>query len=141
MTREDILSMKPGRELDALVAEKVMEWIEVECFGIKDNKIKRPPVSGCQTIIARGWNQQIKMYATLPNYSTDISAAWEIVNKKQTFPYSISKCNNGKWSINWCSSNYECMNCDEECTGKFEVEADTAPEATCKAALLASLEV
>ena len=51
--------MKPGRELDALVAEKVM-----------DNEIQR---------YVRGTLPCL--FSNLPHYSTDIKAAWEVVEK------------------------------------------------------------
>lgn len=47
--------MKPGRELDALIAEKVMGW--------EDNM--------------RG----LMAYAIVPNYSTDIAAAWKVIEE------------------------------------------------------------
>lgn len=53
--------MKPGRKLDALVAEKVMGF-QVDSFGY------------CVS-------QKGKIEEELPYYSTDIAAAWEIIPK------------------------------------------------------------
>ena len=58
MTREEILTMESGRTMDALVAEKI--------FGkVKDS-----------------WHYKL----TLPNYSTDIAAAWGVVEKIIAIP-------------------------------------------------------
>lgn len=50
--------MKPGRELDALVAEKVMG------YKVTHNTYEMPPLRGIFTV---------------KNYTTDITAAWEVV--------------------------------------------------------------
>ena len=96
MTRDDVLAMEPGRELDALVAKKVMGWFEV-------------------------W----KPFSP----STDISAAWEVVEKLQGTYWvrmnSMMKdhsCGVGKPDMRW------------------EYYGNSMPEAICKAALLAVLE-
>jgi hypothetical protein len=51
--------VKAGRELDALVAEKVM--------GLQPLRREVPPDPGA--------------FLDLPHYSTDIAAAWEVVEK------------------------------------------------------------
>lgn len=62
--------MKPGRELDALIAEKVMgrQVVETDDCNGQDNL----------------WLNQFSEYGDqlgLPNYSTDIAAAWTVVEK------------------------------------------------------------
>lgn len=52
--------MKPGREVDALVAEKVMGWTISEGFYYGPGE---------------------RVPANIPRYSTDIAAAWEVVEK------------------------------------------------------------
>jgi len=60
--------MSPGRELDALIAEKVMAWSRpVKHEGCL---MQLPPNS------SKG-----EPYSEAPNYSTDIAAAWEVVKK------------------------------------------------------------
>ncbi len=56
--------MKPSRELDALVAEKVMGGLT----NIKPCSLADGP----------------------PHYSTDIAAAWEVVEKIQSSEFSLS---------------------------------------------------
>ena len=54
MTREEILNMPAGREMDALVAEFVMGWLPNPGPALPKDKI-------------------------VPNFSIDIAAAWEVV--------------------------------------------------------------
>jgi len=66
--------MKAGRELDALVAEKVMGWKKVKWLGDYDWRDK----DGEQPYTVRAWNP-----------STDIVAAWQVVEKMEEIGYSI----------------------------------------------------
>jgi hypothetical protein len=59
--------MKPGRELDALVAEKVMGMSHKEMWGINDYREDGSPV----------------YMPDFPSYSEDIHAAWEVVESVQ----------------------------------------------------------
>ena len=96
-----------SREIDAEVAEKVVEWSETDnmCHG-------------------KGWKDSSGgFYKEVPNYSTDISAAWEVVEKlTSTLGYKISlETYDGKvWTVKPCG-----------------VSDTTAPMAICKAALKA----
>jgi hypothetical protein len=103
MTREDILAMPAGRELDALVAEKVMGYKYTSDF----DRLFKP--------------------------STDISAAWEVVEKFNTYRMQKLRDNDhrlvdGKVHQCFLGKNGNCA------------YGHTAPEAICKAALLAVLE-
>lgn len=62
MNKEQILEMKPGRELDALVAEKVTHFVSLTTA---------PNFEGT--------------FGYLPPYSTDIVAAWEVANRYWSF--------------------------------------------------------
>lgn len=57
--------MEPGRELDALVAEKVMGWEQVQ----------DPP----HTYIAYNTPTGFRLPEEIPAYSTDLNAAWKVV--------------------------------------------------------------
>lgn len=62
MRRDEMLAMEPGRELDALIAEKVMNF-----------KIESPSAEQC-TI----WDgREVRYFEP----STDIAAAWEVVDR------------------------------------------------------------
>lgn len=62
--------LKAGRELDALVAEKVMGWTHVtNGYGV-------PPLHPNSKPTARA-------AGTIPNYSTDFAASMEVVKRIQ----------------------------------------------------------
>lgn len=68
--------MTPGRELDALIAEKVMGFAKN-----KDDKYGEVPWrnSGGEEVYAE--HLSVPPYMKLPRYSTDIAAAWAVVEK------------------------------------------------------------
>jgi len=111
LTRESILAMEPGRELDALVAEKVMD-IPIIWRG--------PYVAGGPLGLG-----------TPHKYSTDMSAAWEVVEKfdKNTF------------NLNWLDgSNIYGIGWHCKLGNEHAHKCSTPTEAICKAALLTTLE-
>lgn len=112
MTNEEL------RKLDADLAEKVMGWK-------RDKGFLLPPDDHQATINhwAAEWDEEGRPH-WLPFYSTDISAAWEVVEK---FPaMQLFKYTTGTWVCCWGAE------------GKlFEAEADTAPLAICLVALKA----
>jgi hypothetical protein len=99
MTRDEVMNMSVGREMDVTVGYHVMD-------------LHAPP----------------EIY---PDYSTDIAAAWEVVNKSSSFMVTMQDEDLGytKWYCEYATE-----------TGYFEAEADTAPLAICRAALLAVME-
>lgn len=107
----NIDEMPAGREMDALVAEKVMGWANIRGAVVEQN-----------TNIVRD----------VPSYSTDIAAAWDVVEKintkkcfielKSTFPTWFAGIFKG------FGHNYEIIECANE---------KTAPLAICRAALKA----
>lgn len=70
--------MKPGRELDALVAEKVMGWT-----WSLDEKTGWWTLTSPEGRIGMCENKSVLIESGLhfPDYSTHISAAWEVVEK------------------------------------------------------------
>jgi hypothetical protein len=102
--------LKPGREMDALVAERVFGW-----------KRLRNQVGWYRDGDKSTWNMRE------PRFSTDISAAWTIVEKLKGMEPEI------EWSDEihaWCVVFYK-SKIDSATLG------DTAPLAICKAALKA----
>jgi len=116
----NIDELEAGRELDALVAEKVMkcktatkEWNGVLhpfcCCDGSDHEQRCTYVPGM-----------------LAYYSTDIAAAWEVVERFDNF--SLSRA----WSMNGQKVGVACW-----LAGGFVDLAATAPLAICRAALKA----
>lgn len=110
--------MKPGRELDALIAEKVM--------GLK---LKR---EDCNSYWIDSDGEE-PAYPT--EFSTDIAAAWEVVEKVNLFVFPLR----GLWVSG--SSDDEQYFCDfgdiATIDGSYynAARATTAPHAICLAAL------
>lgn len=110
-----------GRELDALVAEKVM-----------DDPVDRQIVDehGFEIILCRS-------HLVLPRYSTDIAAAWTVVEKLDTDLWLIQvtrKTGMNEMSLRWW---VELRSLKDLARDPFEVAGDTAPLAICRAALKA----
>jgi hypothetical protein len=131
MDREDILKMEAGRELDVLVAEKVMGEIK--------------PVYSHEFHIEPKWSIGGNWYC-LPEYSsgdicewqpkpfsTYIAAAWEVVEKIQS--------NGDVLSLTYLEDFGEMMWDVHFRIANTFAYAPTAPLAICRAALLAVMEV
>jgi hypothetical protein len=119
MTRDEILAMEPGRELDALVAEKVMGWTVKFMDGIW------------------GWmyrESERNRWYNVPRFTTDISAAWEVVEKMQSWGGCDIGCFGRTGDGTWYVVETHTVN------GCHKATCHTAPEAICNAALLASIE-
>lgn len=118
--------MKPGRELDALVAEKVM--------GLKRSYRKGETIAlsaGTTTWIEGDLAVEITGY---PRYSTDISAAWGVVEAKDArlLLFQMSRVKEHPiWKAEFVVTNL--FRSDD----RFTAEASTAPHAICLAALKA----
>ncbi|NJJ38576.1 BC1872 family protein [Paenibacillus apii] len=124
MTREEILKLE-GRLLDAAVAKHVMGWTDFTPID--------PDYDF--TVRANGRNSN---YATSPDgkrtwfpvYHREISSAWEVLNKLIQLGMEINVGFYEKWD---CAIDYRGTQYDEQ--------AETAPEAICKASLLAVLGI
>jgi len=88
MTREEILRMEAGPELDRLIAERVMGWKAGADFFVADGKISRIHRATSGTAVSELWSP-----------STDIAAAMEVVNKLLS-RYNIS-IYSGRYPIRW----------------------------------------
>lgn len=116
----------PGRELDALVASKVMGWHDVKfqpianAFGEKvmDEFAGHPP------------NDLLKS-AIIPKYSSEIRSAWEVLEKLKSISIfaAVISAKGQPWV---CKVNKDTLFVEER--------ADAAPLAICKAALRAVSE-
>lgn len=120
MTRDEILGMEAGRELDALMAEKVMGYEHLPFPAVP--AFQRPTEGG------------VEMLFELPHYSADIAAAWEIVEEVHRLGLNVSV-----WKGRlWCCGFYTKSETPQEMGHSY---SDTAPLAICRAALLAVMEV
>lgn len=121
------LSEMTPREIDALVAEKVMGWYWSETDEMLEGLF--PPVGDYRRTLS--WlNFDSNGYVlSMPNYSTNISDAWIVIDKLKglnivNLHYAI-----GEWTVDVYDFD----------TGKMLAisSSETAPMAICKAALKA----
>jgi len=121
ITKEEILAMEAGYELDALVATRIMGWRRI-----------RP---GMYQWMWSANGKRVLYACSEWKPSTDISPAWQVVEKMLDLGFCIElyapKPLATEWSVLYVTnvSRYQ--------TDK--VYAPEAPEAICKGALLAKL--
>jgi Phage ABA sandwich domain len=112
------------REIDLLVAEKVMGWEEVK----ENDFIKRPDVD----FIGKAPDRFCEdAWSILPNYSTDISDVWEVVEnfKDKGFLFTLKNTVGGEYTFSLTDWNGMCST--------YTASSVTAPLAICLAALKA----
>ena len=122
MTRDDILNMPAGREMDALIEKLVfchapyLDSLDIWRVAVDEN-----------------------MERVLPKYSTDIAAAWEVVEKFDRTSWDVNIYSQTESDVpTWEVALYEYF---ENGVGRIgKAEADTAPLAICRAALLAVMD-
>ncbi len=142
MTRDEILAMEAGEELDGLIAQNIMgikkyyPGIAMDLSGI-DGKVKRVNYWWCKDV-----DNSHNSFTELHHYSTDISVAWEVVEKMGSLGYYVTieelrPYRQREDYLSMCTiTKYE----EEEDKKEWNARADNAPEAISKAALLAVME-
>ena len=111
--------------MDALVAEKVMGSIATHLEAQYEEGVTRDGTDGWSGFFCPACGTSASSYGKEPcarRYSTDISAAWEVVEKLER-DYAVTIRTWGIWEVF----------VDTVCYGT----ADTAPLAICRAALKA----
>ena len=143
---DNVDKMEAGRELDALVAEKVMGWkwpddrcpicgwkyeVSVDKGCVPDNCSLRPA-------------PEIRECDKYGAYSTDIAAAWKVVEKLVNSGWCVGLLfdDNGHWALATDGTqNVPLGDGPEDIATTFFIEkelwCDTAPLAICRAALKA----
>jgi|SRR3990167_1528273 len=120
MTNEEIDNMPAGREMDALVVEKIFDKKVCHCDAGSIMCAFGP--GHCLT--CDGWIPKL--------HSTSISAAWEVVEKFECL--YLFRCVSGPFE-----GKYECKLVFEEGPDndkrRFYAVAETAPLAICRAGL------
>lgn len=138
LTREEILAMEPGRELDALIAEYVFGWRKIpgpktdydgpcELFNVLvpptiDNPFPLYPPRGA-----------IKLWYFCHNWSTELSAAMEL------FTYFGWQGTVGYSGTDWFCNIMNGFDDNGSAIYGEVGDCDAAPEAISKAALMAKL--
>ena len=144
MTREEILAMEAGREFDTLVAEKVMghsmpDFIPEHALGLY---LAGTPIHyDSWTCVCRYDEGDTLKWVPDP-YSSDISAAWQVVEKMIGQEYNFELSSALAYTT---GGEFEGANWYVAFTGGLEDKTYdtarlTAPSAICVAALLAKFE-
>jgi hypothetical protein len=138
MTREEILAMNPGRELDALMAEHVM--------GFKREKTPKDfdgNFGGEDILIPPGLDHNNWVYPPkgkialtyhVPQYSTDWNFAIQYFSG-----LFLTALNNGKWVCGRANHIYDIKITDDHYQDKELVIAATPMEAICKMRLILAI--
>lgn len=134
---------KPGKELDKLVAEKVMGGADMCCFLCPICGSRHFGTSDGMRMCHGDCREEWLPEEALPNYSTDITDAWRVVEKLQELPpvYRVDsyewftvdapdRTGDNRWVAGW-RSHYDYEG-DNYLIGQY---GETAMEAICKAAL------
>jgi ABA sandwich protein len=126
LTRDEILNMPAGREMDILM-------IDIVGGGLIDKAIHYNASMGIRYAIQDDgvWKFQPGL-AWLWSTSTEIAAAWEVVDK--FYSMKLDKYSNGSEWRCYIVGEKDGKNADGNSI------ADTAPLAICRAALLAVME-
>lgn len=138
LIRDGIMPMKPGRKLDALIAEKVMGWTDVDT-NPDDGPMMANGKRGMGLPPYKGPPKN-RVYESFPSYSTDMGDAWRVVEKINLFDeHALFKCTwetdeNGNnnpniWKVAKRVGGWEYQ--------KLVAEAQTPAHAICLAALKA----
>lgn len=126
-----------SREIDALVAEHVMGWVSTAAGEL---------LSPQQAIRVRDGEAVFDTIEIPPRYSTDIKAAWEVVEKMRgerpqcadsyiaPYYWQLAEYYQGGWEVGFGNHiPYEGFSFDPTLSAR----AETAPMAICLAALKA----
>jgi len=147
---DKILAMKPCRELDGMVAEKVME---LETYRSKEDWIQKrmPHIAEWSEAVEYPayWLPMCELATMVPEYSNDITVAWEVIERMVTlgWSYNVNFIKDHRYpeGVNHCCfsrpmahiSAEDALYIDQSERMFFHGHCETAPEAICKAALLA----
>ena len=141
MTKSEIMALS-GRELDVAVAIGLFGWTWApdEVFAgyvIPLERYRRRGVAFEPEAVLRTRHANCPM--PVPKYSTDIAAAWLVVERMQERWRATRNRNGWDWAFYAHRGNTWCVVVTDGYEGTIIVESELAPlpEATCRAALLA----
>ena len=131
MTKEEILGVKAGPELDLLITEKILGW----------KRSDSPAFWKCGAKFALMDRQGYKICpkCQVYGYSTEIERAWEVVEKMMAKGYNYTIRGNFEGNgKHWCGFDHQNW---ADSNPIFQSPlCNTLPMAICKAALIAVLE-
>lgn len=92
MTREEIMAMVPGSKINELIAEKIMGYEHYIGCEIPPGITLCKSAKGEQEmwINDKGW-AFCKWCGSIPDYSSDVSLAWDVVKQVRGFLFSMRR--------------------------------------------------
>ena len=138
MNKEEILAMEAGKELDHLVATKVMGWTEWRrhgLFGLFTRDFWVEPIAFQPPL----WMlpQQVSTW----HPSTDLPTAWQVVEEMSKLGYNMSLLHrSSKLYPDYWDCEFRPKGSRKPPAYEWVYHQETAPLAICKAALLTRLE-
>lgn len=143
LTRERIDNLPAGREMDMLIAEHIWGWGWWTCPDAHFDKLNAPNAGAWAPKL--GWTRveypSKSVNSSCDHYSTDISAAWTIIEKLENHPNEIlSQITRKGWNhenLLWHVWFRECHGVQHDWCAADK----SLPLAVCRAALLAVLEI
>jgi len=144
MNIEEISEMKAGLVLDVIIAEKVMgyRWIDYLWY---DGTLKKLLWNGNDVPNGDDFGRlnddaELLIRWDMPNYSSDISAAWKVVEQLRKNNLTIVMNDTGnQYRMRFLKVNDHIDEWVNNPNDGFTVWSVTMPEAICKAALLTVL--
>lgn len=110
--------MPAGGKLNCLIAERLLNWEDAGWDPLYCRFVGHPT------------KERYRWYEQVPDYSTDIARAWEVVEKMKNYLFVCGRTDDGIWEAYFFPVNSG--------IGKLsEAHGDTAPSAICRAALKA----
>lgn len=130
LTRDEILNMPAGRGLDALIAIKLLGLSVEHLPVVYEEGYTEDGTDGWSGFVCPRCRRPEDMLdePCAKNYSTDISAAWKVVDKLNRDGWYVSVFTGHKFE---CALSHPNPKRGNYCKG------ETAPLAICRAALLA----
>jgi len=132
MTREEILKLEPGPELDRLVAERVKGWKRRLCEDEIDDRLRAAMLHEGTDEAWIGPNDEV-LVGGPPRFSIDIAAAWEVVEDRRRWGWT--------WKMTGITGHWHVALYDEDFNFLAEARAAEVTVAICRAALSAVMEV
>lgn len=130
MTREEILTLPAGPEMNALVAEKIMGLTLVPTEVVLHDGSLR------MVLMVEGRRR------SAPSYSTDITAAWEVVDKLTSREYVKVRVSQSLYHGRCCqiaAADLTQRGDDDPVCIDAMIFAESVPLAICRAVLLATM--
>ena len=132
MTKDEILNMPPSKDMDMLIEEKIFKRHPCDKWYLLQMTVEGGIYMHGDSVCE--YDNKCYMENNPPKYSTNISAAWKIVERMQGDWWKMEFLT-GIHAAEFEKPNMKCEN-----QTYHEATADTMPLAICRAALLTTLE-